>query len=223
VVTRCSSSACGGSLLKVGLTGGLACGKSTVSRMFKKLGAHVIEADKIGHDLMLPGRPVYIKVTEAFGGDILATDGSIDRKKLAEAAFGAGRIAELNKIVHPPVIAEQERWMAEVASGDPKAVIMVEAALILEAGVKGRFEKLVVVTCRPELKMERYIQRWPSSGKSSDKDEARREFERRSAAQMADELKAAAADYVIDNSGTLAETEIQVQQVHDELKALASK
>ena len=105
--------------LRVGLTGGLACGKSTVANMFAALGAKVIQADPIAHDLMRPGQPVYEEVVRHFGREIVQPDGAINRAKLAELVFAGGRVQELNKIVHPAVIQRQEQWMAEITERDP--------------------------------------------------------------------------------------------------------
>jgi dephospho-CoA kinase len=203
-------------LLKVGLTGGVACGKSTVGQLFAARGAQVVRADEIAHRLMAPGQPVYQEILRHFGRGVVNPDGAINRQKLAEAAFGGGRVEELNRIVHPAVIAHQDRWVAEMGARDPGAVVMVEAALILEAGVEDRFEKLVVVTCRPEQKVERFAERQGISEET-----ARLEVERRSAAQRPDEEKVRAADFVIDNSGTLADTARQVDAVFAKLKKLA--
>jgi dephospho-CoA kinase len=203
-------------LLKVGLTGGVACGKSTVGEMFVARGAKLIKADEIAHQLMRPGQPVYQEVVQHFGRGIVQEDGTIDRQKLARAAFGGGRVEELNRLVHPAVIAHQERWMEEEAARHRDAVVIVEAALILEAGVQKRFDKIIMVTCRPEQKAARFARRQGVTDEA-----ARQEVERRQAAQRSDEEKIGAADYVIDNSGSRAETERQVEQVFCELKRLA--
>jgi dephospho-CoA kinase len=203
-------------LLKVGLTGGVACGKSTVGEMFVARGAKLIKADEIAHRLMRPGQPVYQEVVRHFGRGIVAEDGTIDRQKLAEAAFGGGRVEELNRLVHPAVIAHQERWMDQESARHRDAVVIVEAALILEAGVQKRFDKIIMVACRPEQKAARFAQRQGITDEA-----ARQEVERRQAAQRSDEEKVSAADYVIDNSGSRAETERQVEQVFRELKRLA--
>lgn len=202
-------------MLKVGLTGGIACGKSTVGEMFVKLGAQVIKADEIGHRLMCPGQPVYQKIVQSFGSEVLNGDGTISREKLAALAFAPDRprIAELNQIVHPAVIAEQERWAEEVGRGDPHAVVMVEAALILEAGIRPNFDRLVVVACAPEQKVERLAQR-----QQIDLDSARREVERRSAAQLPDAEKERQADFVIYNNGSIEEAARQVERVFASLK-----
>jgi dephospho-CoA kinase len=209
-------------LLKVGLTGGIASGKSVVGEMFMALGAHLIQADGIAHELMQPGEAVYREVVQHFGEGILNTDGSVNRARLAEAAFGVpggskpSRIQELNQIVQPAVIRRQEEWMAEVGRRDPRAITMVEAALILEAGAAKRFDRLVVVTCRPEQR----IQRW-AARVGVDEETARREVTRRMATQFPDEEKIRAADYVIDNAGSLDETQKRVREVYGELKGAA--
>ena len=205
-------------MLRVGLTGGVACGKSTVAQMLAARGAHVVDADQIARDLLRPGQPTYYKVVNRFGPRIVDLAGAIDRAKLAEIAFSGGRVQELNEIVHPAVITRQEEWMSEIAARDPRAIVVVEAALILEAGVGKRFDKLVVVTCRPEQRIERFAARH-----DVEPDEARAEVERRLAAQWPDERKVAAADYVIDNSGTLPQTQQRVGAVFAELKSLADK
>lgn len=213
-------------MLRVGLTGGIACGKTVVGEMFAARGAHVIQADRIAHELMQPGGTVYNQVVLHFGREILQPDGRIDRQKLAQAAFGnpwqsagsaaASRVQELNRIVHPAVVAAQEEWMADIQRRDPHAIAVVEAALILEAGVAHRFDKLVVVTCSREVRLQRFAYRL-----HLDTEAALQEMERRMAAQMPDEEKVRRADYVIDNSGPLADTERQVDTIMQELRKAA--
>jgi dephospho-CoA kinase len=219
-------------LIKLGLTGGIASGKSAVGQMFVKLGAHLIQADAIAHWLMEPGRPVYEEVVRRFGPTILNADRSINRPKLAEAAFGAPsgesgasadaatrgagtppRVQELNAIVHPAVIAHENEWMDEIGARDPNAIAIVEAALILEAGTADRFDHLIVVTCQPEQRIQRLARRLGIS-----EDSARAEVARRMAAQMPDEEKVKAADFVIDNSGSLESTAQQVRSVFATLR-----
>ena len=206
-------------MLKVGLTGGIAAGKSVVGEMFVELGAHLVQADRIAHQLMQPGEPVYNEVVRHFGREILNPDLTVNRAKLAGAAFGpaageksTSRIAELNRIVHPAVIQEQEKWMNAIGVENPRAVAIVEAALILEAGVGKRFERLVVVTCTPEQRAVRFAAR-----QNVDLETARSEVARRMAAQLPDEEKVKAADYVIDNSGSLENTREQVRKVWQHL------
>jgi len=210
--------------LRVGLTGGLACGKSTVANMFAALGANVIQADPIAHELMCPGQPVYQEVVKRFGREIVQPDGSISRAKLAELAFAGGRVQELNNIVHPAVIQRQEQWMAEITRQHPKNIAIVEAALIFEAGVSRRFDKLVVVICNTEQKKARFANRVLSPAEREDPQRlaaAHVEAERRIKAQWPDSEKTAAAHYVIDNSGSLEQTESQVRDVFAKLKAEA--
>jgi dephospho-CoA kinase len=205
-------------VLKVGLTGGVACGKSTIAAMFERRGAHVIRADEIAHKLMEPGQRVYDAVVERFGREILNPDGTISRPKLAELAF-AGRIQELNELVHPAVVKFQDDWMVEIGRKDPQAITIVEAALLVEAGAKAHFDKLIAVTCGFEQKVERFGRRLQVAT-----EDARAEVERRMAAQLPDEEKAAVADFVIDNSGRLPEAEKQVDEIWRVLrKAEAAK
>ena len=206
-------------MLRIGLTGGIASGKSVVGEMFVAQGAKLIHADQIAHELMQPGRPVYQEVVRHFGTGILNPDGSVNRPKLAEAAFGSpdknepSRVQELNQIVHPSVLQKQEQWMQQVGRGDSQAIAIVEAALILEAGAGRQFDRLIVVTCRPEQRIRRFAERM-----KLDFETARVEVTRRMAGQMPDDEKIKHADYVIDNSGSLDCTERQVRKVYRELK-----
>ena len=202
-------------MLRVGLTGGVASGKTTVGQMLAARGAHFLQADTLAHRLYEPGEPVYQAVVERFGREILNGNGTIDRKQLANAAF-PDRIAESNAIVHPAVIDAQVRWMAECERADPHGIAVIEAALILEAGAAKDFDKLIVVTCGLEQKVARYAQRAKISS-----EEARAEVLRRSSAQLPDEEKAARADYVIDNSGSLDDTTRQLDLVWAELNKFA--
>lgn len=209
-------------MLKVGLTGGIAAGKSVVGEMFAALGAHLVQADRIAHSLMQPGEPVYNEVVRRFGRGILNPDGSVNRAKLADVAFGgasaagdkrASRIEELNRIVHPAVIRSQDEWMDAIGLQDPHGVAMVEAALILEAGAGDRFDRLIVVTCNAEQRANRFATR-----QKIDLETARKEVTRRMAAQLPDEEKVKAADHIIDNSGSLEQTREQVRQVWERLR-----
>jgi dephospho-CoA kinase len=213
-------------MLRVGLTGGIASGKSVVGEMFVALGARLVQADRIAHSLMQPGEAVYNEVVRHFGREILNPDGSVNRAKLAEMAFGPAssgkresgvresRIEELNRIVHPVVIRSQDEWMEEMGRHDPHAVAMVEAALILEAGAAEHFDRLIVVICNEEQRVVRFAAR-----QKLDLEAARREVARRMAAQLPDEEKIKEADYVIDNSGALEETSEQVEQMWKHLLA----
>jgi dephospho-CoA kinase len=204
-------------MLKVGLTGGIASGKSVVGEMLVALGAQLVQADEISHQLMQPGQGVYYTVVAHFGREVLNDDGSVNRAKLAEAAFGkaasgASRIEELNRIVHPAVIRRQQEWMDETGRQHPNAVAIVEAALILEAGAAKDFERLIVVTCSDEQRIARFAAR-----QKLELDAARKEVARRMAAQLPEAEKIKAADYVIDNSGSIDHTREQVRQVWPQL------
>ena len=216
----CGESVLGSAMLRVGLTGGMASGKSVVGEMFVALGAHLAEADRIAHSLMQPGEPVYNEVVRHFGGGILDADGSVNRSKLAEAAFGSpgadktsSRVADLNRIVHPAVIRNQEEWMDAISLQDPEGVAIVEAALLIEAGAAKRFDRLIVVTSSLEQRVERFAKRQKIYLET-----ARAEVARRMAAQLPDEEKIKVADYVIDNSGALEHTRDQVRQVWEKLR-----
>jgi dephospho-CoA kinase len=207
-------------LLKVGLTGGIASGKSVVGEMLVTLGAHLIQADEIAHQLMQPGQSVYYDVVAHFGREILNYDGTVNGSKLAEAAFGkaapgtTSRIEELNRIVHPAVIRRHDEWMKEIGRRHPHAVAIVEAALILEAGAAKSFDRLIVVTCSDEQRIARFAAR-----QKIDLGAARKEVTRRMAAQLPEAEKIKAADYVIDNSGPLDHTQEQVRQTWEKLRS----
>jgi dephospho-CoA kinase len=210
-------------LLKVGLTGGIASGKSVVAEMLVALGAHLIQADEIAHQLMQPGQSVYSDVVAHFGREVLNYDGTVNRAKLAEAAFAkpapgaASRIEELNRIVHPAVIRRHDEWMKETGRQHPHAVAIVEAALILEAGAAKSFDRLIVVTTSDEQRIARYAAR-----QKIDLEAARKEVARRMAAQLPESEKIKTADYAIDNSGPLDHTQEQVRQLWEKLNSEAS-
>lgn len=208
-------------MLKVGLTGGIAVGKSVVGGMFVALGAHLVQADRIARSLMQPGEPVYNEVVRHFGRGILNPDGSVNRGKLAELAFRSPtpnqrspRVTDLNRIVHPAVIRSQEEWMHAISLQDPHGVAMVEAALLIEAGAAERFDRLIVVTCDMEQRVQRFAKR-----QKVDVEIARADVARRVAAQLPDEEKIKAADYVIDNSGSMEHTREQVHLIWEKMCA----
>ena len=203
-------------MLRVGLTGGIACGKSSIAAMLVKRGAHFLQADGLAHQLYAPGTATYDKVVRSFGREILNEDGAINRSKLANLVF-PGRIDELNAIVHPEVVKRQNSWMAEVEQSDPHGIAVVEAALLIEAGADKDFDKVIVVTCDFEQKVERFARR-----SNVPLQVARAEVERRSAAQFSDEEKTRRADYIVDNSGSAEDTERQVERIWRELQRLES-
>jgi len=199
-------------MLRVGLTGGVACGKSTIAAMLVKRGAHYLSADALAHQVYAPGAATYDEVVRHFGREILNDDGTVNRTRLANLVF-PHRIAELNAIVHPEVVRRQNGWMDEVERLDPHGIAVVEAALLIEAGAHKDFDKVIVVTCNLQRKVEHFAHRTNVS-----LDAARLEVERRSAAQFTDEEKARHADYVIDNSGSMEDAELQVDKIWAELR-----
>ncbi len=202
-------------MLKVGLTGGIACGKTTVLAMFAELGAHTLRADAVAHRLMVPGEPMFDEIVAAFGEEVLTLDGTIARPKLATAAF-PNRIGELNAIVHPRVLAFEDDWMQQIGKTDPHGVAICEAALLIEAGGLARYDKLIVVTCTLEQKIQRFAERTGTTP-----NEARAEVLKRMAAQMPEAEKAKLADFVIDNSAAKETAEQQVREVWQQLTATA--
>ena len=153
-------------MLRVGLTGGLGSGKSTVAGYLRALGAEVIEADELGRALMQPGQSVYAEIVRTFGPGVVLPDSRLNRPMLAELAFQGGRLNELNAIVHPAVIAAQQRWMEQVFARDPAGVAVVESALIFEvqrdarargekesvlADWRRRIDRIVVITAPDDL------------------------------------------------------------------------
>jgi dephospho-CoA kinase len=201
-------------MISAGLTGGIGCGKSAVAKMFAARGAATIDSDEIGRDLMQPGNVVYDRVVSGFGPEVLLPDGQLNRAKIAEIVFNdLDRLKHLNAIVHAPVLREIDRRVFAQRQKDPQAIVVVESAVLFEAGQNRRFDKMVVAWCRPEQQIERYRAK---SGVSVT------DIERRMAAQMPGEEKKRLADYVIDTSGTLEDTERQVEEVFAKLKTLAA-
>ncbi|MEA2540590.1 MAG: dephospho-CoA kinase [Acidobacteriaceae bacterium] len=205
-------------MLRVGLTGGLGSGKSTVAGMFAELGAAVISADQLGRQLMQPGEPVYAAIVNTFGKGVVRGDRSLDRKQLAELAFQHNQADALNHIVHPAVVAAEEEWMRGVFAKDPTRVAMVESALIFEVEKWGtapgwvqRFDKLILVTVPDEVKIARFVARMGTH------DAAQMDARARLAMQIPDREKVGRCDYVIDNTGSLEATRALVEKTYQEL------
>ena len=201
-------------MLRVGLTGGIASGKSAVGKMFVELGCHLIDADRIVHELFEPGQAVNKAVVDAFGSRVLGADGAIDRKILGEIVFAnEGERKKLNSLVHPTTIQRQKDWLNRLDSEEPSAIGIVEAALMVESGTYKNYDKVIVVVCSPEEQRRRLRAR---SNLSEEQIAAR------IAAQMPLEEKARFADFVIDTSGAPESTRAQVQAVNSRLQALAA-
>ncbi|MBI4464480.1 MAG: dephospho-CoA kinase [Acidobacteria bacterium] len=201
-------------MISTGLTGGIGCGKSTVAAMFAALGAVTIDSDEIGRNLMQPGNVVYDRITSGFGQDVVGSDGQLDRAKLADIVFhDLDKLKHLNAIVHAPVLREIDRQVLLNRQKNPHAVILVESAILFEAGQNRRFDKMIVVWCRPEQQVDRY--RAKSNFSAED-------IQRRMAAQMSGEEKKRLADYVIDTSESVEDTERQVKEVFAKLQTLAT-
>ena len=201
-------------MLRVGLTGGIATGKSAVGRMFVELGCHLIDADRIVHRLFEPGQAVYKAVVQEFGDSIIASDGTIDRKVLGDIVFEDPQVREkLNSLVHPATIQYQQDWLLELEGSDPQGIGIVEAALMIEVGTYKNYDKLIVAACPPELQKQRLRSRSGLSGEQIDA---------RIRAQMPMEEKVKYADYVIDTSGDLAATHSQVVEVNSKLREFSA-
>jgi dephospho-CoA kinase len=201
-------------MLRVGLTGGIGTGKSTVGTIFVELGCHLIDADHVTHQLFPPGEPVYTAIVQAFGEHILASDHTINRKVLGEIVFNDPEArAKLNGIVHPAVIQRQRDWLKEMEAKDPGGVSIVDAALMIEVGTYKNYDKVIVVTCKPEVQKQRLRAR------SSLSEE---QIEARIRSQMPLEEKVKYADFVIDNSGGFSSTRTQVEEVNSKLREFAA-
>lgn len=244
-------------MLRVGLTGGLGSGKSTVAAIFREQGVAVLEVDEVARQLMEPGESVYRAIVEHFGPAVLLTDGRLDRAQLARLAFVEGRLKELNARVHPPVIAAEERWTQQLFEADPDSVAMVESALIFEtsqqegsvANWRDRFDRILLVTAPDAVKIARYVARVlatkqpeanptqspvqnpgqsPAQSTAQSPEQMQKRIQSieqdaraRLAAQIPDEQKIPLCSAVIDNSGDLAKTRAQVQQLAEELRKAA--
>jgi dephospho-CoA kinase len=223
-------------MLRVGLTGGLGSGKSTVAAELRALGAQVIEADELGRELMEPGQSVYQEIVRLFGPEVVAPDGRLNRARLAQMAFTEGRLDELNAIVHPAVIAEQQRWMDDVFRRDAKAVAVVESALIFEverdavlrgenegvlADWRNRFDRVIVLTAPDEVKVNRYVDRVCTD--PAKREAALADARTRLARQIPDAEKAARADFVVENTADLAALRQRVAEIWDRLKVESEK
>jgi dephospho-CoA kinase len=202
-------------MLRVGLTGSIAVGKSYVAGLLRELGCRVTDADEVARRVVEPGTEGLRAVAEAFGPEVLREDGTLDRARLGALVFGdEEKRLRLNALLHPLIMAEQDAQLRRWELEDPRGVGVVDAALMIESGGFRRFDKLVVVHCRPEAQLERLMRR---------NQLMREEAERRIAAQMPQAEKLRYADFAIDTSGDFEDTRRQTEAVYRELKSLAEK
>jgi len=200
-------------MLRVGLTGGIASGKSSVGGIFSRLGARILDADILAREAVQPGRPAWIKLREKFGPEFFHPDGSLNRRSLRSLVFrDPEKRRQLNEAVHPEVMRAVREWLEAMGHREPHAVLLVDIPLLVEVGAVEGFDRIVLVFAREEIQLARLMERDKLS-----LDEARGAL----AAQMPLREKLAFADYVIDNSGTLKETQVQVEAVWRELLSLA--
>ncbi len=202
-------------MLRAGLTGSIAVGKSFVSSVFVTLGCHLLDADQIAREVVAPGSVGLRAIVETFGREVLQPDGTLDRAKLGAIVFSdETQRARLNSILHPLIIETQNDWLRRCEKEDPRGVAIVDAALMIETGSYKRFDKLIVVHCRPELQLERLVRR-----DSLTTEEAARRIN----SQMPQEEKKRYADYLIDTSEGFDEARRQTSAVYEELKRLAAE
>jgi dephospho-CoA kinase len=201
-------------MLKVGLTGGMACGKSFVAGELGKLGCHIIEADDVGHEVLHPGGGAYDAVVDEFGDQILDERGLIDRARLGDLVFADPvQLEKLNAIVHPAVRARASGQFQEIGVLDPHGVVVYVAAILIESGAYREVDKIIVVSCAREQQIERAMHR-PGASESS----VLARLER----QMPLEKKREFADYIIDTSGEREDTLRQTGIVYEDLRRLAA-
>ncbi len=202
-------------MLKVGLTGGIATGKSYVVSVLRELGCEVIDADQVAREVVAPGQPALDEIVAAFGPDSLTPEGTLDRARLGAIIFAdPAKRERLNAIVHPRVFEAQAKWFAEVEARDPGAIAVVDAALMIETGSYRRFDTLVVVHCNPILQLERLMAR---NGLT------REEAEARIRAQMPSEEKLKFADHAIDTTQGFDATRRQVETLHETLRRMTQE
>jgi dephospho-CoA kinase len=200
-------------MLKVGLTGSIAVGKTFVSNVFSELGCFVLDADKTAREVVEPGTEGWKAIVENFGNEVLQPDGTLDRAKLGAIVFSDSAKRELlNSIVHPLVFKAQDNWLKECELLDPRGLALIDAALMIESGSYKRFDKIIVVWCQPQLQLERLMIR---NGITNE------EASLRIKAQMPQEEKKKYADFLVDTSRGFEDTRTQVEETHRALKVLA--
>ena len=202
-------------MLRVGLTGSIGVGKTFVAGVFAELGCHVMDADDVAREVVAPGSEALASVVAEFGVKVLQADGTLDRKKLGAMVFADPRKRKrLNSLLHPYIIHEQDLRLRAWESNDPKGIGIVDAALMIESGGSKRFDKLIVVYCRPEIQLARLMAR---------NNFTRQEAEQRISAQMSQQEKLAFADYSIDTSDGFEAARRQTEEIYRELVEVATK
>ena len=198
-------------MLRVGLTGSIGVGKTFVTGVLAELGCHVLDADELAREVVAPGSAALERVVAAFGRDVLREDGTLDRAKLGSIVFAdSAKRQLLNSILHPYIVAEQDQRLREWEAEDPDGIGVVDAALMIESGGYRRFDKLIVVHCRPEVQLERLMLR---------NELTREQAEQRVSAQMDQEEKKKFADYLIDTSEGFESTRLQTEAVYERLRS----
>lgn len=201
-------------MLKVGLTGSIAVGKSHVLSIFRELGCHTIDADQIAREVVTLDSEGLKLVVENFGNEVLRPDGSLDRQRLGTIVFAdEAKRRQLNSILHPLIIAAQDERIRRIEQSDPRGIVMIDAALMIESGGYRRMDKLIVLYCEPEIQLQRLMRRDGLSRETA---------ESRIAAQMPQDEKKTFADFLINTSGDRSQTRAQVEDIYRQLRALAA-
>ncbi len=201
-------------MLKVGLTGGIATGKSFVLSVLRELGCEAMDADQTAREVVEPGQPAFNEIVAHFGQEVVGEDGKLNRAKLGAIIFNNPAEREkLNSIVHPRVFEAQARWMVEVERRNPQAIVIIDAALMIETGSYRRFDKVVVVHCEPDIQLQRLMER-----NNLTKEEA----VARISSQMPSAEKLKFADFAINTSLGFDDTRRQIVSLYEQLRKLES-
>lgn len=196
-------------MLKVAVTGGLACGKSTVCKIFQTLGAFVVSSDQVVHELLSPGTDLSKKIAHLLGPEVL--DGNqLSRKKIADKVFqNVSLLSQLESLIHPELKSEVDKIYRECQKTNPGELFVVEVPLLFESKTKFTFDKTIAVICEPETCLKRYLEKGHTS---------KEDFKRRRQRQIPDEKKAMLSDFVIENNGTLEDLQVATKDIWAKLK-----
>jgi dephospho-CoA kinase len=219
-------------MLRVGLTGGLGSGKSRVAGFFRDLGAHVMEADAVARDLMQPGQPVYDAIVANFGPEVVRPDRTLDRARLATLAFEEGRVEELNRIIHPPVIAAGLRWMDEIGAADQDAIAIYESAILFETdrgtvipGWRRSFDAIVLITAPEAVRIARFLDRAQRADRDpltpAQRESLKADALSRLRRQIPEEEKIPLSDYILPNDASLEEARQRTAAIYAQLQQRA--